>query len=61
MSWIWKSSVVHPDTVQQAVVLDVDRRALYAEHLPDQWRKPGHRSTHLAAEDLDQLFELLVG
>src|SRR3954469_13037636 len=46
--------VVHPDAVQQAIVLDVDRRALHAEHLTDQWRKPGHWSTQLTAEDLDQ-------
>src|SRR5436190_9088183 len=31
--------VAHPDAVQQAVVLDVDRRTLHAEHLPDQWRE----------------------
>src|SRR4249919_2013227 len=43
--------VIHPDAVQQAVVLDVDRRALRAEHLPDQWGEPGHRSTQLTAED----------
>src|SRR3954447_20525942 len=52
--------VVHPDAVQQAVVLDVDRRALHAEHLPDQWCEPGHRPTQLTTEDLDQLVELLL-
>jgi len=34
--------------------------ALDAQHLADQRGKPGHRSTQLAAEDLDELVELRV-
>src|SRR6478609_4807335 len=53
--------VVDSNGVQETIILDVDRSALYAEHLTDQRREPGHRSTQLTAEDLHQLVELFLG
>src|SRR4051794_30200932 len=52
--------VADAHAVAQAVVGHLDRRALHAEDLADQGRKCTHRSAELAAEDLDELLELLV-
>src|SRR3954452_17594023 len=46
--------------VAQAVVVDLDRRALDTEDLADERRQRAHRTSELAAEDLRQLVELLV-
>ena len=40
--------------------MDLDRRSLHAEHLAHQRGKRRHRAPQLAAEDLDELVELLV-
>src|SRR3954451_7783981 len=53
--------VADADAVSDAVVVDLDRRALDAHKLPHERRQPLHRSTQLAAEDLDELVRLLVG
>src|SRR3954453_22515154 len=52
--------VADADAVPDAVVIDLDRGALHAEHLAYQRREAGHRAAQLAAEDLDELVGLLV-
>src|SRR5438874_4590459 len=47
-------------TVADAVVVDLDRGALDAEHLADQRREARHRPAELAREDLDELVRLLL-
>jgi len=44
----------------QSIVLDLDCSPLNPQHLSNQWSKPRHRPTKLAAEDLDKLVELRV-
>src|SRR3954449_981674 len=48
------------DAMAQPVVVDLDRRALDAQHLADQWSKARHRPTQLSAEHLHELIELRV-
>jgi hypothetical protein len=52
--------VADPHAVPQAVVAELDRGALDADHLAHERSQRPHRPTELAAEDLDQLVELLV-
>ena len=52
--------VADADAVTESVVVDVDRGAFDPEHLAHQRSQRSHRSAELAAEDLDQLVELLV-
>src|SRR3954451_17039863 len=52
--------VVDAHAVVHAVVVDLDRGALDAEHLADQRREARHRSAELAREDLDELVRLLL-
>src|SRR2546428_11985170 len=47
--------VADADAVADAVVIDLDRGALDAEHLADQRRGTRHRPPELAPEDLDEL------
>src|ERR671918_1032162 len=49
------------DAVAQAVVHDLDRRALGAEHLPDERDDRLHRAALLPAQDCRQLLHLLIG
>src|SRR5581483_10189077 len=49
-----------PHAVADAVVDDLDRRTLDAQHLPDQRYDTRHRPAELAAEDRRQLLGLLV-
>src|SRR4051812_21652726 len=53
--------VADPHAVAQAVLLDLDRRALDPEVLADQRPQRLHRAAELAAEDTAQLLGLLVG
>src|SRR3954451_19145012 len=53
--------VADPHAVAQAVLPDLDRRALYAEVLADQRAQRLHRPAELAAEHAAQLLRLLVG
>src|SRR6266550_2748787 len=52
--------VADADAVADAVVIDLDRGALDAEHLADQRRETRHRPAELAREDLDELVRLLL-
>src|SRR5439155_5566953 len=52
--------VADPNAVAHAIVLDLDRRSLDTEHLPDQRRQPRHRPAELAAKDLRELACLLI-
>src|SRR5438876_2957040 len=51
--------VVDAYAVADAVVVDLDRGALDAEHLADEWRDARHRPAELPREDLDELVRLL--
>src|SRR3954449_5946873 len=53
--------VADTDAVLEPVVGDGDRHPLHAEHLAHHRAERGHRAAELAAEDLHQLLELLVG
>ena len=53
--------IADADAVAEPIVLDVELRTLNAQHLTDQWREPGHRSTQLTTEQLHELVELCVG
>ena len=46
--------------VSQAVVVDLDHRALGAEQFTDERCEAGHRAAELAAEDPHELVELSV-
>src|SRR3954447_18767786 len=52
--------VVDSHAVADAVVVDLDRGTLDAEHLADQRREARHRPAELAREDLDELVRLLL-
>src|SRR3954471_2696328 len=52
--------VVDAHAVAHAVVVDLDRGALDAEHLADQRRETRHRPPELPREDLDELVRLLL-
>src|SRR4051794_18474793 len=52
--------VTHPHAVAKRVVLDVEGRALRAEHLPDQRREALHGPTGLTGEYPAELLKLLV-
>ena len=62
MSSISKSmAFADANAVAEAVVHDLDRRALDPEHLADEGRQPFHRATLLPAEHRRELLHLLVG
>src|SRR5882757_2706226 len=50
-----------PDTVAKALLHNLDRGSLDAEHLADQRGQPRHRPALLTAEDRGQLRQLVIG
>jgi hypothetical protein len=47
--------------VPQPLVVELDLRALHADHLSNQRGDPFHRPSELSSEDLAELVGLLVG